>query len=616
MPLALGDRHVFPNSIQPALLYSSGHDFYHISNDRPADMDKIDQRLIYSLLAITFVAAGALMPTGWYDALPTRDGMPEPPIRGVVLLQLSFVLEGAIFAWLAFRRWTFTPLAPAARLVPMPLHDGDGPSRKTALWLLFGITGLALLLRFYHIGSDLWLDEITPIQDYGHLSPLAVIGSYMSTNNHLLNTLLVQLSMTIFGESEWSVRLPAVLFGVASVPVMYWISRLALTRWESLGAAALLATSYHHIFFSQNARGYSAYIFFSLVATALLIDGLQRDRWKTWLLYGLSIFLGFAALLNTAFVVGSHAIVGGVAMVKVHRRGSSPWPLFRRLFGVFAVTGILVFQLYATVLPRAYAFITTTYTGRGTGFSLFNGAFFVELFRGISAGFGPGLMLGAVPFMLVVGFGFLVLWRRSWILTLSLVLPLVLTAFYLIVQGLTFSPRFFILGLPLAMMVVVPALGALVELIGSRVGLARLVIDRTTAGLVLVTLALSLTSLGRYYSVPKQPYRASLKYLVSHLEPGGIVIVIYNAERGYQYYAPRYGLQEGKNTFYVRSVEKLDKVMAEYPHRQKTLVLTFPRSLHFFSPALEDRIQSGWMKIRTFPASVGDGQISLWREKP
>ena len=86
------------------------------------------------------------------------------------------------------------------------------------------------------------LDEISPIVDYTRLSAAQVIGSYLRSNNHLMNTLLLKASISIFGENEWSVRLPAVTFGVLGIPALYWVARLGLSRVASLGAALLFAT--------------------------------------------------------------------------------------------------------------------------------------------------------------------------------------------------------------------------------------------------------------------------------------------------------------------------------------------------------------------------------------
>src|SRR5262249_38688261 len=130
-----------------------------------------------------------------------------------------------------------------------PLGEG---LRRPAL-LVAAATVLAAGLRLYGLGSDLWVDEITTVLAYQNTSPFHVLTAYTSSNNHLLNTLLMKASVSALGVTEWAVRLPAVLLGIACIPAQYGLARLALGRRESVLAALLLAVSQHHIFFSQNA---------------------------------------------------------------------------------------------------------------------------------------------------------------------------------------------------------------------------------------------------------------------------------------------------------------------------------------------------------------------------
>ena len=130
--------------------------------------------------------------------------------------------------------------------------------------------------------------------------------------------------------------------------------------------------------------------------------------------------------------------------------------------------------------------------------------------------------------------------------------------------------------------------------------------------MVLGVCIISFTSLKYYYSVPKQSYRASLQYLEAKRKPDEIVIVIHIAEKGYRYYGKRFGIRDGQDYFFVRSIEALDAVLSSHRRRRSYLVTTFPRALHFHSPELEARISSGWKVARSFPATIGDGQISVW----
>ena len=268
---------------------------------------------------------------------------------------------------------------------------------------LVGISLLGAVLRLWRLDNGLWLDEISPILVYSKAPVLEVVFNYASSNNHLLNTLLVKLTVALFGEQDWAIRLPATGFGILTVPLLYWVARAALSAPASLGAALLLAVSYHHVFFSQNARGYAAYLFFSLLATGLYARALCRDRLRTWALYVIALVLDLASLLTAAFVLAAHALVGVVAILVVWRRGGPVTPLARRLFVVFACVGLVVFQLYAAAIPPAYMYMKAVYTTPAAGFALLSGEFLVEVLRGLAAGYGTAIIpLAAIGLVVTV----------------------------------------------------------------------------------------------------------------------------------------------------------------------------------------------------------------------
>lgn len=563
-------------------------------------------------LGLVLLAIGVFMPQGWYEALPTRPEIPERPFSGVLLLQACFVLEGLVVLFLAWRRWRWVPTPQAVRFPPAVRDEPDDLSARSAGWWLVAISAGALALRLYHINGDLWLDEITPILDYGQMSALEVFGTYFRSNNHLLNTLLGKAAMAVFGEAEWVVRIPAVAFGVATVPAVYWLCRMVMSRRGSLGVALLLAVSYHHIFFSQNARGYTGYILFSLLATGLLARALADDRPVLWALYVGAMALNFTALLHSGFVFASHILVGAVAVLVLWRRGVPPGPLARRLVWVFGLTSFVGLQLYATALPQVLVVISLTYGENYAGYNPFSLAFLSEMIRGIAAGFGPGFLLGAVPFLAVGLVGFVSLARRGWTLMMGLAAPTVVLAAFLAVRGLAFSPRFFILALPVAIAAAVEGLGMVAAMVARRRDAGATFAPRLAMALVGLAAVASAWSLMPYYRVPKQSYRASLEYVESRRSANDLVVVIYLAERGVRYYADRLGIAGADDYVYLRSDEDFVRVQQGHPGRRLLLVTTFNQQLGGRYPELTARIRSGWRIVERFPGSVGDGTITVW----
>ncbi len=563
---------------------------------------------------VAVILLAIALPRAWWDPLPQREALPPPPFSGMVLLRIAIALQGVLLLRFGLRRWRFVQMQARDSVQLRPAREAEDRAPRVVWWVLGGITLLGLALRLIAIDSDLWLDELSPILDYRHASLWQVFISYISSNNHLLYTVLEKLVASVFGEREWALRLPAVIFGTATIPVLYWVARKLMPRYASLGAALLLAVSYHHILFSQNARGYTAYVLFSLLSTGLLVDGLERDRSRTWALYVVSMAMNFASVLISGFVFLSHLLVAAAALWEVARRGGSPVPLLRRLAGVFMITGSLGFLLYAAVLPQVYVYTRVVYADPSTGFSPFSREFVAEIARGLSAGFGPGLLLGAIPFLAIGGIGYAVLLRRNWALILALTFPGVIQAALLAIRGLAFSPRFFILALPLAILVAVEGVVVVAEFAARLLRRDSRFAVRTAFILTMGVAVSSMAALPRYYAIPKQAYRSSIEYVEAARQGDDLVIVIHVAESGYRYYGERYHLREGQDYFYVRSVATLDDVLARNPGRRAWLVTTFPRALRLSLPDLEARIRRDWAVAREFPATIGDGALTVWQQ--
>ena len=176
------------------------------------------------------------------------------------------------------------------------------------LLLLLASTGL----RLYRLDEGLWLDEILTYVRYARLPLGDIVRTFDSENQHFLYSILASLSFQIFGESGWALRLPAVLFGVASILALYLLGKEVAGSVEGLLAAALMAFSYHHLWFSQNARGYTGMLFWTLLSSWFMLRGLKNGRLADWLAYGASAALGTYTHLTMGFVIFGQLIVAGM----------------------------------------------------------------------------------------------------------------------------------------------------------------------------------------------------------------------------------------------------------------------------------------------------------------
>jgi 4-amino-4-deoxy-L-arabinose transferase-like glycosyltransferase len=126
-------------------------------------------------------------------------------------------------------------------------------------------------VRAFHLGSQsLWIDEIFTWNNAGSGSGLG-LRDLLDNVHGPLYALLLHLWSAPGGDSEWALRAPSALFGVAMVPVMAALA----SRWLGPGAGApaawLTAFSPFLVWYSQEARNYSLLMLcVGLAALALL----------------------------------------------------------------------------------------------------------------------------------------------------------------------------------------------------------------------------------------------------------------------------------------------------------------------------------------------------------
>lgn len=124
---------------------------------------------------------------------------------------------------------------------------------------------LGLVLRLVNLNQSLWLDEI--------VQAITSKGTFLNLFSELrgdfhppLYHFLMWSWAHLFGNSGIVMRLPSVLFGVATIWFVYKIAGLIKgNRFFPLTAALLMATAPFHIYYSQEARMYA----FATFTTAL-----------------------------------------------------------------------------------------------------------------------------------------------------------------------------------------------------------------------------------------------------------------------------------------------------------------------------------------------------------
>ncbi len=344
-------------------------------------------------------------------------------------------------------------------------HSGESSSQLQSpipwVWLAI-LTVLAAVLRVIALNRGLWMDEITfLLMTVRH--PLAeIVTVFPGDTQHPLYSILARLSVVAFGEHVWSLRLPAVIFGVASVPALYFLAASVASRTEALLSAAFLAVSYHHVWFSQNARGYSALAFFTILSTYFLLRGMGSGRRGPYIAYAIAAALGAYTHLAMMFLIVSHVLVcAGCAWRDwTGGRGLAKWKLPLK---AFILTGGLTLLFYAPIVIQVQKFFLKGPSGM-KAFSTPRWALW-ETVRGLTVGMGTaGVLIVAA---LVVACGAWSYFKQDRVVFALLLLPGLLTLGSVAVRG-TMYPRFYFSLIGFAVMILVRGIVVVPQWIAAR----------------------------------------------------------------------------------------------------------------------------------------------------
>lgn len=159
-----------------------------------------------------------------------------------------------------------------------------------------------LLLRLTSLDQSFWLDEATTATVAQKYSLVDILQKFSPGDFHPpLYYLFIRFWSYLFSVNELSLRLPSVLFGVASVYVVYLIGKLIHSKKVGFISAILLAVAPLHIYYSQEARMYSLTLFLVILSVYFFLqvfkDGSKKDRLWFSLSLPLILLTDYPALL-------------------------------------------------------------------------------------------------------------------------------------------------------------------------------------------------------------------------------------------------------------------------------------------------------------------------------
>ena len=174
---------------------------------------------------------------------------------------------------------------------------------------MLATTALAAALALYRLGArSLWLDEgftfAVASQHGAHLLQAALKDG----GNAVAYYVGMHYWTRVFGSSEASLRLPAVISAIATVPVCFSLLKKLFDLPAAVLGSLCVAVSVPFIWWAQNARSYTVAVLLVCAATLAFVIAVQSGKRWAWAAYVALVVLSIYTVLLSALIVVVHAI--------------------------------------------------------------------------------------------------------------------------------------------------------------------------------------------------------------------------------------------------------------------------------------------------------------------
>jgi uncharacterized membrane protein len=404
-------------------------------------------------------------------------------------------------------------------------QDRDPDPVTNGAWPLAAVVLLALGLRLLGLDAQsLWVDEVITWKGANlPLGDLLSLRSYYAMA-HSLYFAMMHGVVSLFGDGETALRLPSVLFGAASVPLLYLIGRDWFGHRVGLAAAFLLAISPLHLYYSQEARPYAAVVCFALASMVCLNRVLEGRRWFGW---QVGFAVSFAAMLFCHPIALAFVSTIVLQVVLAQERLTLA-PVRGVLIGAGVATVALLLVLVAlppirpvAVESRGLAALPYTVWAFSVGYSLGPSVRALHTTEPMRVALQHAPLIAGVLLLTggLVLLGVMGVWRQSRVrLAILLVWLAGPIGFVLIgaqVTGHAYNVRY-----------VIPAFPAFLLLLAC--GIESIRWDKARAVAWTAVLAVCTVSLLNYFTSPnyaKDDYRSAVGILAARARPGEMVLV-------------------------------------------------------------------------------------------
>jgi hypothetical protein len=372
----------------------------------------------------------------------------------------------------------------------------------------------------------------------------------------------------------------------------------------------LLAVSYHHVWFSQNARGYTMLLFWTTLSTALFLAGSRKNDARIWMLYGAVFAAAMYTHLSAAFYFAAHGLIYAAHLFGRALTGDArsvlagPRPFFGMAFGV-----ALTLLFYAPMLgDMGAAFGDGMKDAPNESLAQWENPIFVlGNFVDQFLALGPLMAVALPPALIFVAIGAVEIWKRERLLAAIYLLQIPVTFIVLELADMRIWPRYFFVEISflyLALVVGVQSAASAVSEFLERTG--RLKVARTPLFGVaaLAMIAGSSLLLLRNYEAPKQDLKGAVAKIERAAAPADIRAV-YGVAAGpvIDYYAPHW-------------VELSPDLIDGPADRRIWVVVAFRDQVEAKDPAAWRRFEASFKLFEKRPGTLGGGYVYIYVKDP
>lgn len=193
--------------------------------------------------------------------------------------------------------------------------------RDRIFWLLLGgIVAAGSVLRGIQFGNPLFGDELSTlwiVENHGFFETVSLVHSDAEITPPLY--FVLAWFTTQLGSAPDLVRVPALLAGLATMPLIGVLGARTISRTAGVLAALIVAISPYMTYFSANGRAYSLMICLLVGAVLAMLAGVRTGRARWWVVFAVCAALAMYSHYLGGFVLAA-ALVWLLVFHPDHRK--------------------------------------------------------------------------------------------------------------------------------------------------------------------------------------------------------------------------------------------------------------------------------------------------------